>query len=75
MTGVQTCALPISMEIPGRREAIEWAVSQLEEGDVLVIAGKGHEQGQIIGDVIEPFDDVKEAERAIHILKGEVLGI
>lgn len=66
---------PDAMEIPGRREAIEWAVSQLEEGDVLVIAGKGHEQGQIIGDKVEPFDDVKEAERAIHILKGEVLGI
>lgn len=64
---------PDAMEIPGRREAIEWAVGELAEGDVLVIAGKGHEQGQIIGDAVEPFDDVKEAQRAISILKGEVL--
>ena len=52
---------PDAHEIPGRREAIAWAVSQLREGDVLVIAGKGHEQGQIIGDTVEPFDDVEEA--------------
>ncbi len=66
---------PDAIEIAGRRDAIEWAVSQLEQGDVLVIAGKGHEQGQIIGDVTEPFDDVKEAMRAISILKGEVVSI
>lgn len=59
---------PDAREIPGRRAAIVWAVSQLKEGDVLVIAGKGHEQGQIIGDRVEPFDDVEEARRAIDIL-------
>lgn len=56
-------------EIPGRAAAIAWAVSELKEGDVLVIAGKGHEQGQIVGDRVEPFDDVIEAEKAISTLK------
>jgi len=54
-------------EIAGRRKAIEWAVGKLGKGDVLVIAGKGHEQGQIIGDRVEPFDDVEEAKKAMGI--------
>jgi UDP-N-acetylmuramoyl-L-alanyl-D-glutamate--2,6-diaminopimelate ligase len=57
------------IEISGRKKAIEEAVKMLEDGDVLVIAGKGHEQGQIIGEVIEPFDDFEEAQSAI---KGAV---
>lgn len=52
-------------EIGDRRKAIHEVVSMLDEGDVLVIAGKGHEQGQIIGDRVEPFDDVAEAAHAI----------
>jgi UDP-N-acetylmuramoyl-L-alanyl-D-glutamate--2,6-diaminopimelate ligase len=52
-------------EIPGRREAIREAVKNLKAGDVLVIAGKGHEQGQIFKDRTEPFDDVTEAAKAI----------
>lgn len=55
-------------EIGDRREAIEWAISELKRGDVLVIAGKGHEQGQIIGDVVEPFDDVQVAKESIENL-------
>lgn len=58
-------------EIGGRREAVRAAVRDLEEGDVLVIAGKGHEQGQIIGSRVEPFDDVSEARKAIAQLKSE----
>lgn len=58
-------------EIGDRRKAIHEVVSLLGEGDVLVIAGKGHEQGQIIGDRVEPFDDVTEAENAIAHLKGK----
>ncbi len=54
-------------EIGGRRKAIEWAVGQIKKGDVLVIAGKGHEQGQIIGDRVEPFDDVDEARKAMGL--------
>ncbi len=57
---------PDAKNIPGRREAIRYALSQLEKGDVLVIAGKGHEQGQIIGTTIEPFDDVTEARKAMQ---------
>ncbi len=52
-------------EIGDRREAIRWAVDALQEGDVLVLAGKGHEQGQIIGDRVEPFDDGEEASKAM----------
>ncbi len=58
-------------EIGDRRKAIHEIVSLLREGDVLVIAGKGHEQGQIIGDRVEPFDDVAEAANAIAHLKGK----
>lgn len=61
---------PDAIEVANRREAIQWAVRDLREGDVLVVAGKGHEQGQIIGDRVEPFDDVAEVEKAIRILKA-----
>lgn len=57
-------------DIPGRREAIIWAVTALEAGDVLVIAGKGHEQGQIVGETVLPFDDVTEAKQAMENTKG-----
>ncbi len=57
---------PEAREIGGRRAAIEWAVGELKDGDVLVIAGKGHEQGQIIGDKVQPFDDREEAKAAIE---------
>ena len=40
-----------------RGEAIRTAVSELKKGDVLLIAGKGHETGQIVGDRVLPFDD------------------
>lgn len=56
-------------EIGDRRAAIQWAVNNMNKGDVLVIAGKGHEQGQIIAGRVEPFDDVEEAARAIRNFK------
>jgi len=59
---------PGALEIAGRREAIMRAVAETKPGDVLVIAGKGHEQGQIIGDKVEPFDDVTEAKNAIDAI-------
>ena len=62
-------AAPKAQEIPGRREAIRKAVADLKEGDVLVIAGKGHEQGQVFADRTEAFDDYEEAEKAIEDLK------
>jgi UDP-N-acetylmuramoyl-L-alanyl-D-glutamate--2,6-diaminopimelate ligase len=44
-------------EIGDRRAAIEAAVAMLREGDALVVAGKGHETGQIIGQSTLPFSD------------------
>ncbi|MFI4933293.1 MAG: UDP-N-acetylmuramoyl-L-alanyl-D-glutamate--2,6-diaminopimelate ligase [Caulobacterales bacterium] len=54
-------------EIGDRREAIRAAAAMLREGDVLVVAGKGHEQGQIVGAVIHPFDDVAETTAALGL--------
>jgi UDP-N-acetylmuramoyl-L-alanyl-D-glutamate--2,6-diaminopimelate ligase len=51
-------ACPGAREIPDRAHAIEAALNDLGSGDVLVVAGKGHEQGQTIGGVVLPFDDV-----------------
>jgi UDP-N-acetylmuramoyl-L-alanyl-D-glutamate--2,6-diaminopimelate ligase len=52
---------PDAREVPGRREAIAEAVAQAGADDIILLAGKGHEQGQIIGDKVLPFDDVAVA--------------
>ena len=52
-------------EIGDRREAIRAAAALLSDGDILVVAGKGHEQGQTVGDVTHPFDDVSETAQAL----------
>ncbi|MGN6590037.1 MAG: UDP-N-acetylmuramoyl-L-alanyl-D-glutamate--2,6-diaminopimelate ligase [Sphingomicrobium sp.] len=44
-------------EVAGRREAIGEAIRIAKEGDIILLAGKGHETGQIIGDKVLPFDD------------------
>jgi UDP-N-acetylmuramoyl-L-alanyl-D-glutamate--2,6-diaminopimelate ligase len=44
-------------EVPGRREAIAEAIRIARTGDIVLVAGKGHETGQIIGDKVLPFDD------------------
>jgi UDP-N-acetylmuramoyl-L-alanyl-D-glutamate--2,6-diaminopimelate ligase len=56
---------PGAIEIGDRREAIARAVSDLRPGDVLVVAGKGHETGQIVGDRTLPFSDQDEIRAAI----------
>jgi UDP-N-acetylmuramoyl-L-alanyl-D-glutamate--2,6-diaminopimelate ligase len=46
-----------AIEVPGRREAIAEAIRIARPGDIVLVAGKGHETGQIIGDRVLPFDD------------------
>jgi UDP-N-acetylmuramoyl-L-alanyl-D-glutamate--2,6-diaminopimelate ligase len=50
-----------AQEFADRREAIRAAIVSAATGDVVLIAGKGHEQGQIVGDRVLPFDDVAVA--------------
>ena len=52
---------PLAREIGDRRAAIAAAVAEAGAGDIVLIAGKGHEQGQIVGDLVLPFDDVQVA--------------
>lgn len=48
---------PGARDVPGRREAIAEAIRIARAGDIVLVAGKGHETGQIIGDQVLPFDD------------------
>ena len=52
---------PGAEEIGGRRDAIRVAIDEAGPGDIVLLAGKGHEQGQIVGDKVLPFDDVTVA--------------
>ena len=52
---------PEATEVAGRREAIRAAIAEAGEDDIVLLAGKGHEQGQIVGDRVLPFDDVAVA--------------
>jgi UDP-N-acetylmuramoyl-L-alanyl-D-glutamate--2,6-diaminopimelate ligase len=60
-------AAPAAVEIGDRHEAIAAAIAALRAGDVLVIAGKGHEIGQIVGNTILPFDDAVVAREALGL--------
>jgi UDP-N-acetylmuramoyl-L-alanyl-D-glutamate--2,6-diaminopimelate ligase len=57
-------------EVADRAEAILRGVDALEPGDALLIAGKGHETGQIVGATVYPFDDVEQASVAVAALDG-----
>jgi UDP-N-acetylmuramoyl-L-alanyl-D-glutamate--2,6-diaminopimelate ligase len=61
---------PEATEIGDRAEAILTAVDALQPGDALLIAGKGHETGQVIGDDVLPFDDIEQASVAVSALDG-----
>lgn len=54
-------AAPNALDIGDRRAAVAKAIALAEAADVVVIAGKGHEQGQIVGERVLPFDDVEVA--------------
>ena len=63
---------PDATEVGDRAEAILRGVDALEPGDALLIAGKGHETGQVVGDTIYPFDDAEQASVAVAALDGRV---
>ncbi|MGR3505181.1 MAG: UDP-N-acetylmuramoyl-L-alanyl-D-glutamate--2,6-diaminopimelate ligase [Paracoccaceae bacterium] len=57
-------------EVGDRAEAILRGVDALGPGDALLIAGKGHETGQTVGDMVLPFDDAEQASVAVAALDG-----
>lgn len=59
-------------EVGDRAEAILHGIDQLAAGDALLIAGKGHETGQVVGDTVLPFDDVEQASVAVAALEGRI---
>ncbi|MBO9432600.1 UDP-N-acetylmuramoyl-L-alanyl-D-glutamate--2,6-diaminopimelate ligase [Ruegeria sp. R13_0] len=59
-------------EVGDRAEAILRGIDALQPGDALLIAGKGHETGQIVGDQVLPFDDVEQASISVAALDGRV---
>ena len=64
---------PEATEVGDRAEAILRGVDALAAGDALLIAGKGHETGQIVGDDVFPFDDAEQASVAVSALDGGAL--
>jgi len=58
---------PGAREVGDRAKAIAAGADMLGEGDILVIAGKGHEQGQTVGDRTLPFDDVTQTRQALGL--------
>ena len=65
-------ACPDAAEVGDRAEAILRGVDALGPGDALLIAGKGHETGQVVGDITYPFDDAEQASVAVAALDGRV---
>ncbi len=63
---------PEATEVGDRAEAILHGVDALGPGDALLIAGKGHETGQTVGDDVLPFDDVEQASVAVAALDGRL---
>lgn len=61
-----------AIEVGDRAEAILRGVDALQPGDALLIAGKGHETGQIVGNDVFPFDDSEQASVAVAALDGKI---
>lgn len=61
---------PGALEVADRAEAILRAADLLGPGDALVICGKGHETGQVVGGTVYPFDDAEQASLAVAALEG-----
>ncbi|MCG6904218.1 MAG: UDP-N-acetylmuramoyl-L-alanyl-D-glutamate--2,6-diaminopimelate ligase [Rhodobacter sp.] len=66
-------ACPEATEVGDRAEAILRGVDALQPGDALLVAGKGHETGQVVGDDVFPFDDVEQASVAVAALDGRLV--
>lgn len=64
IAGVPDANVPVYVD---RREAIQEAVKDAKPGDVILIAGKGHEDYQIIGNTKHHFDDSEEAAKALAL--------
>ena len=72
LTGIPEASRTEVVAIVDRQAAIEYAIEQCHAGDVLLIAGKGHEQYQIIGKQKRPFDDRRVAADAIALSAAKV---
>jgi UDP-N-acetylmuramoyl-L-alanyl-D-glutamate--2,6-diaminopimelate ligase len=71
MSGVRATDVTFIVE-EDRRAAIEVAIRAAKPGDIVLLAGKGHEKTQTFAEQVVPFDDVAEAERVLSLLKAEV---
>ena len=65
---------PGAIEIAGRADAISTAVSALKQGDVLLVAGKGHETGQIVGKTVIPYSDHEAVAAALAAVRNAANG-
>jgi UDP-N-acetylmuramoyl-L-alanyl-D-glutamate--2,6-diaminopimelate ligase len=73
--GVRSVAEGVQVEVD-RRKAIEWAIGIAEEDDLVLIAGKGHEQGQELADGVKlPFDDRLVAREALRARGERIAGV
>jgi UDP-N-acetylmuramoyl-L-alanyl-D-glutamate--2,6-diaminopimelate ligase len=63
---------PDAKNVGDRAEAIAFAIKSLHKGDVLLIAGKGHEKTQIIGSRTLPFDDAEVARYAVKLCEQKI---
>ena len=71
VAGVPAARAGVVSVASDRRTAIRLALVEARAGDAVVIAGKGHEQGQIVGDRRLPFDDATVAAELLDDLRGE----
>ena len=69
---------PQAREVAGRREAIHAAIAEAGRDDIVLVAGKGHETGQIIGSGenmrVHPFDDVEVARECAALIAKDSTG-
>ena len=65
LPGLQRSGVRYTME-PDRRKAIALAIEEAEPGDIVLIAGKGHEKVQVTHTGAAPFDDIEEARNALR---------